>query len=135
MRKEGLSRERQGEKELSHGDWGGNCGASVQDISPVAWRVENKVKEACPPLDAFLSECPRTDHSDVTWDGYGEWGRRRLKYEKRHVNHFDSRRSRHAGGSADDLWSQADRRSSLAPSRRARYKNSYFYKRNWTHGK
>lgn len=69
-------------------------GASVQDISPVAWRVENKVKEACPPLDAFLSWCPRTDHSDVVWDGYGEWGRRRLKYEKPHVNHFDSRRSR-----------------------------------------
>ena len=42
---------------------------------------------------------------------------------------------REAGGSADNRGGQADRRSSLAPNGRARYKNSYFYKRYWTHGK
>jgi len=59
-------------------EWGGNCGASVQDISPVASTME-QLRKACPPLDASLSWCPRTDHSGVMWDGYGEWGRRRLK--------------------------------------------------------
>lgn len=55
---------------------------------------DGELEEACPPLDAFLSWRPGTDHSDVMWDDYGEWGRRRLKDEKRHVNHFDSRGSR-----------------------------------------
>lgn len=52
---------------------------------------DGQFDEACAPLEAFLSWRPRTDQSDVTWDDYGEWGRRRLKDEKRHVHHFDSR--------------------------------------------